>query len=85
MIDIVKTISIPQLELKPCPFCGGKAEIRFVKLEGKVSYHVGCASRACQCAVQTCAVAKTVKKAVKAWNTRAKMATQKKTARTSER
>lgn len=62
-------------ELKPCPFCGGQAEIRvYLASNGKKSYTVRCKS---MCAV-TCGHVEngrwraTLKReAIEAWNRRA--------------
>lgn len=69
--DSVVKISVPELELMVCPFCGGKAEIRRAVIKGEITYHVSCASTKCQCSVQACAIGYTAETAVKAWNRRA--------------
>lgn len=55
-------------ELKPCPFCGGKAEIHSDGAFWK--FHVECANVKCGGTTGTVPT-KTVASAIKAWNTRA--------------
>ena len=54
------------LELKPCPFCGGKAEIWNAR--GERTAWIGCMAR---CSVLVSKEHKTDADAVAAWNTRA--------------
>ena len=52
--------------LKPCPFCGGKAEIIKTHLFGKtVGYMAGCKNCWCELRIYT-----SKQNAVKAWNRR---------------
>lgn len=54
-------------ELKPCPFCGGKAEVVPYSVYGKVkSYFVNCLKCGCQIRDYT-----SKQNAEKAWNRRA--------------
>lgn len=60
---------MPEIELKPCPFCGGKAEI--YQENGTVS--IGCSQ--CQCGTAYMSGASTTEKkieiATRDWNRRA--------------
>lgn len=51
-------------ELKPCPFCGGEADVDIGNFGGMVCYCKKCFSQGKQC--------KTKEEAVKNWNRRAK-------------
>ena len=59
LICEVKTMA----ELKPCPFCGGKAEI----LSGYGKYTVQCGSGGCMANISWCT---NKDSAIKAWNRR---------------
>ena len=48
--------------LKPCPFCGNKAEIDF--LESECTWYIGCTN--CTCEIQDLSE----EKSISAWNTR---------------
>lgn len=68
---------MPIIKLKPCPFCGRKAEIKFLHYsydaDGEhFKYYVCCsASNIRKCAVRPCtALYKDKKKAIKTWNRR---------------
>ena len=49
-------------DLKPCPFCGNKAEIDF--FESECTWYIGCTN--CTCEIQDLSE----EKAISAWNTR---------------
>ena len=55
-------------ELKPCPFCGGLAEVRYIQNHG---YYVLCKGRFCKVRTYTL-VYKKKHEAIQAWNKRAK-------------
>lgn len=60
-------------ELKPCPFCGGKAKVRSEDRKKGKAYWVYCAEpieTGCDVRPVTCRF-DTLKKAVEAWNRRA--------------
>ena len=48
--------------IKPCPFCGNKAEIDF--FESECTWYIGCTN--CTCEIQDLSE----EKAISAWNTR---------------
>lgn len=77
-----KNQTVEAVGLLPCPFCGGEAEIRGLR-ENDVSekwnwYYPTCTTIGCPGVVDeqdeqggTCCDCKTVKDAIKLWNTRA--------------
>jgi Lar family restriction alleviation protein len=56
-------------KLKPCPFCGGEAEILY--LDYSREHYVECRNKYCHLDVAT-DLSKTKKTAIKHWNKRAK-------------
>ena len=55
------------MELKPCPFCGGEAQLRvFGWIDHKEHYGIRCLS----CLAQTMDYYNTEEDAIEAWNTR---------------
>lgn len=56
------------MELKPCPFCGGKAEIKVSKKHKKFPFRVVC--KRLSCAAKTARWNK-LDGAINAWNRRA--------------
>jgi Lar family restriction alleviation protein len=58
-------------ELKPCPFCGGNAEIRMFINDGEKRYYTACFNDTCAIRPHSITTFKTQKKAIAAWNTRA--------------
>lgn len=56
-----------EMELKPCPFCGGKAEIVRTENWEKFRFYATCLD----CGVETPRTARTVTEAAKKWNRRA--------------
>lgn len=59
------------VELKPCPFCGGKAILK--KNRYSSGYYVTCLSHKCSMIVATCQ-RETKEEAAEAWNRRAEWA-----------
>lgn len=53
-----------RIELKPCPFCGGEADVDVGNFGGMVCYCKQCFSQGRQCETET--------EAIRAWNTRTK-------------
>lgn len=59
-------------ELKPCPFCGGEAEIHEERLEGYTIFFVSCENNKCSVIVETMHRAGYTKaQAIEEWNRRA--------------
>lgn len=70
-------------ELKPCPFCGGKAKVKATKKE-HIGFTIWCACESCECGARTVGfcpdtnredntlenIERCKKKAIKAWNRR---------------
>jgi len=60
-------------ELKPCPFCGGKADSHYYTsiwwAEDKKEYHIECRNEGCEVFVGTHGFATGIE-AIKAWNKR---------------
>lgn len=56
-------------ELKPCPFCGGKAELIYYRANGKTT--VSCCVGGCMANISFCP---TTEAAIKKWNRRAENA-----------
>ena len=59
-------------ELKPCPFCGGKAKVEILGVweNGDTGYNVNCRNKGCPVMPDTkCFLS--AEKAIAAWNTRA--------------
>lgn len=60
-------------ELKPCPFCGGKAELREERVNGYTKYFISCENDNCNVVVETMSrVGNTAAQAVEAWESRVK-------------
>jgi len=57
-------------ELKPCPFCGGIAELRSFGVNTLKEYWVSCYEHTCKINPQT-GCYKTAEEAIAAWNRRA--------------
>lgn len=71
-------------ELKPCPFCGGKAKVKATKKE-HIGFTIWCACESCECGARTVGfcpdtnreddtlenIERCKKRAIKAWNRRA--------------
>lgn len=57
-------------KLKPCPFCGGKAEIRTMIYAGNALYYVRCPRINCFIHCFTKKKYETEAEAVEAWNRR---------------
>lgn len=84
MSEIIQTLSkvknynsqkMSEIELLPCPFCGGKAEVRatkrlvfIVKYMGTVHYVVGCIDTKCIGRIQR--RYNSIEEAIDAWSTR---------------
>lgn len=58
-----------KIELKPCPFCGGKAEYETVSTRHVFKKYIGFYIKCTECGVST-GVELTVKEAREAWNRR---------------
>ena len=59
-------------ELKPCPFCGGEAEVNEDRLDGYTIFIVSCENSKCPVIVETMHRAGNTKaQAIEAWNRRA--------------
>lgn len=56
-------------ELKPCPFCGGEAQVGWTDFDSGVIF-VGCETCGMYCEPKDCYANE--QKAIEAWNTRAK-------------
>jgi Lar family restriction alleviation protein len=57
-------------DLKPCPFCGGKASLfRFKQPDGSITYEVDCENDGCECSACT-AMHDTPEEAAAVWNKR---------------
>ena len=77
-IDIISVFNPPKIELKSCPFCGGKAISISVPEEGIISRDIGtrttikCDNRECGAKIIKWALEKewAEESAVKAWNNR---------------
>ena len=65
------------IKLKPCPFCGGAAEIKHVGNEHtkKRSVHIDCSTFGCTVQIRVAAITQShnwcKEKAIEKWNTRA--------------
>ena len=74
-----------KIELKPCPFCGGKAQIRvwerskntytlnpdrFIKIKLSSKYLVECSNKKCSACQPRTKFLYTKQKAIEAWNGR---------------
>jgi Lar family restriction alleviation protein len=60
----VKVVGVPFIEIKDCPFCGGKASVKTFKKEAK--YFINCND--CKC---TTDIQDTIYEAIQIWNRRA--------------
>ena len=77
-IDIISVFNPPKIELKSCPFCGGKAISISAPEEGSISGDIGtrttimCENRECGAKIIKWALEKEWAEgsAVKAWNNR---------------
>lgn len=67
MTDNTDNASSPQVELKPCPFCGGEASVYYHYHGFEVTWSARCK----KCSAEMAYVALTKAKAIAAWNTRA--------------
>lgn len=64
-----KSLKEYEEQLKPCPFCGGKARLMAWDIDLETYYFVNCR----KCEVKPCTARHTnIKYAVKAWNKRGK-------------
>ena len=65
------------IELKPCPFCGGKPKIKTVGNEftKKRAVHIGCSTFGCTVEIRVAALIQShewcKERAIEKWNTRA--------------
>lgn len=58
-------------DLKPCPFCGGEAELREELVAGNTRFYVSCENDDCRVIVETRnSVSATKAGAIEAWNRR---------------
>ena len=57
------------MELKPCPFCGGKADIEHKR--NLLTWIVQCSNNSCQASYMIGADFETEEAAIEAWNRRA--------------
>jgi Lar family restriction alleviation protein len=56
--------------LKPCPFCGGKAEISMFLYHGEERYYAECSNYTCTVKPRTITTFKTEEEVIAAWNKR---------------
>jgi len=62
-------LKMAEIKLKPCPFCGGKAEIIKCLRRGiSITYTVSCGAGGCMANISYCP---SEDAAIKAWNRRA--------------
>ena len=59
---------MPNIELKPCPFCGGKAELKTVNQCFAEAYYVRCKDKTCR--GRAAKAVRSIHAAVKSWNRR---------------
>ena len=56
-----------ELKLKPCPFCGGKAELVSIGKVPNIKYTISCGTGGCMANISHCSSAEN---AINAWNKR---------------